>query len=158
MLNFDPQLWPHPTPGGHDFHKLEFTLPEDASTQVSAFLVLWFMRRRFLKIYPIYSYVKLRPPIVAPPYPRGSWFSQRWIYTTWSCFHTSLSFPGWLVSEKKIFKDLLNIFLCKTSIPHCSPTLPPGVMLFTTLNLHYLRMHPQKCQLSWLISFWEEDF
>ena len=38
MLNFDPPLWPHPTPGGHDFHNFEFTLPEDASTQVSAFL------------------------------------------------------------------------------------------------------------------------
>ena len=38
MLNFDPPLWPHPTPRGHDFHIFESTLPEDASTQVSAFL------------------------------------------------------------------------------------------------------------------------
>ena len=38
MLNFDPPLWPHPTPGGHDLNNLESTLPQDVSTQVSAFL------------------------------------------------------------------------------------------------------------------------
>ena len=90
------KLWPpivaHPTHGGHDFHNLESTLPKNAFTQVSALLADEFLRRTFLKIYSIYSYVKLRPHIVAPPYPRGSWFSQLWIYTTWGCFHTSFSF------------------------------------------------------------------
>ena len=38
MLIFDPQLWPHPTPGGHDFHNFESTLLKDASTKVSTFL------------------------------------------------------------------------------------------------------------------------
>ena len=59
MLNFDPPLWPHPTPGDHDFHNFESTLPRDASTQVSTFLADKFLRRRFLKIYSTYSYVKL---------------------------------------------------------------------------------------------------
>ena len=38
MLNFDPSLWPHPTSWDHDFHKFLSTLPDDAFTQVSAFL------------------------------------------------------------------------------------------------------------------------
>ena len=63
-------MWPHPTPRDHDFHNFESTLPEDASTQVSAFLADYFLRRRILKIYSIYSYVKLRPPIVPHPTPR----------------------------------------------------------------------------------------
>ena len=95
---------------------------------------------------------------MATTYIQGSWFSQLWIYTTWGCFHTSFSFPGCLVSEKKIFKEILYIFLCKTSTPQCGLTLPPGVMIFTTLNLHYLRMLPHKFQLSWLSGSWEEDF
>ena len=68
MLIFDPSpLWPHPTPGGNDFQNFESTLPEDAVTQVSAFLADYFLRRRFFKIYSIYSYIKIRPLIVAPP-------------------------------------------------------------------------------------------
>lgn len=41
LSNFDPSLWARPTPGGHDFPNFEFTLPEDVSIQVSAFLVKW---------------------------------------------------------------------------------------------------------------------
>jgi len=42
-------LWPHLTTRDNDLNKLESTLSEDASTQVSAFLAKWFLRRRFLK-------------------------------------------------------------------------------------------------------------
>ena len=114
--------------------------------------------KKIFKDDSVYSYVKHRPPIVAQTYPQGSWFSQIWIYTTWVCFQTSFSFPGTLVFEKKIFKVLLYIFLCKTSTLHCGPTLPLGIMIFTTLNLHYQRILSHKFQLSWLISFWEEFF
>lgn len=31
MKNFDPQMWPFPTPDGHDFNKIEYTLPENVS-------------------------------------------------------------------------------------------------------------------------------
>ena len=31
MLNYDPQLWPHPTLDGHDFYNCKSTLSEDAS-------------------------------------------------------------------------------------------------------------------------------
>ena len=37
MFNFDPSLWPHPTPVDPDFHNFESTLHEDASTEVLAF-------------------------------------------------------------------------------------------------------------------------
>lgn len=32
-----PTMWPHSTPRGHDFYSPEFTLHEDAATQVSAY-------------------------------------------------------------------------------------------------------------------------
>ena len=98
-------------PGNHDLNKFETSLPDDASKQlVPAFLPKWFLRR-FLKIYTIYSYVKLRPPIVAQPYPWGSWFSQLWIYTTWGCIHTSFSFPGQKYHDKTIFENFSKIFM-----------------------------------------------
>ena len=50
MSNFDPLLWPHRTPGGHDLNKLESPLYQEASIKISAFLAQWFLRRRFLKI------------------------------------------------------------------------------------------------------------
>ena len=76
MLNFDPSLWPHPTFGRHDFYNFNSLLPDDATTQVSAFLANWFRRRRFLKINSLCPYVKLRPPIVTKADPWGSQFSQ----------------------------------------------------------------------------------
>ena len=142
-----PQLWPHPTPGDHDLNKLESTLPEDAFILICTFLAWLFFKRKFWKMFSIYSFVKLDPPLVAPPLPREPWFEQTWIYTTWGCLNTSLSFSGRIVFEKKIFKELLCILLCKTLIRHCGPTLPPGTMIWTNLNLHYLRMLPHKYQL-----------
>lgn len=38
MYKFDPLFWPHPTHGDHYLMKLESTPPEDASSQVTAFL------------------------------------------------------------------------------------------------------------------------
>ena len=48
--------------------------------------------------------MKLWSPIVAPSYPRGSWFEQTWISTISGSFHINISFPGPVVLEKKIFK------------------------------------------------------
>ena len=92
-----------------------------------------FLKEDFWKIFYIYSYVKIKTIITAPPYPRGPWFEQIWIYTTWGCLHTSFSFPGCLVYEKKIFKDFFYIFLCKTWSPSCGPSLPLGTMIWTNL-------------------------
>ena len=67
-------------------------------------------------------------------------------------FKFELSWPNSFWEE-----DFLYIFLCKTWSPRCGPALPQGTMIWTNLNLHYLRMLPQKYQLLRLISFWEED-
>jgi hypothetical protein len=114
--------------------------------------------RRFLKIFPINSFVKFGSAILAPSLPWGSWFEQIWIYTTWGWFHMSVIFPGPVVLEKKIFKEFSYIFLCKTWVGHFGPTLAPGVMIWTNLNLHYLRMIPHECHLSWPSGSGEEDF
>ena len=55
MQNFDPLLGPHSIPGGHDLNKLELESPlyQEASIKLSAFLAQWFLRRRYLKIFPI---------------------------------------------------------------------------------------------------------
>ena len=53
-----PSIVAPPIPRDHDFHNFESTLPEDTSTQVSTFLADQFLRRRFLKIYSLYFYVK----------------------------------------------------------------------------------------------------
>ena len=42
------------------------------------------------------------------------------------------------------FLNLFYIFLCKNLTPHCALTLPPGIMICATLNLHYLRILPNK--------------
>ena len=42
-------MWPNLIPGDNDLYKHESTPFEVASTQVSAFLAKWFMRRRFMK-------------------------------------------------------------------------------------------------------------
>lgn len=46
------------------------------------------------------SLLKIRNPIVAPPYLRGSWFEKTWVYTTWESFHTRYSFSGQLVLRR----------------------------------------------------------
>lgn len=56
--------------------------------------------KRLFFIY--FSMRKFKPPTVASPYPRGSWFEQILKYTT--CLHTSFGFSGQMVYEKKNFK------------------------------------------------------
>ena len=43
---------------------------------------------------------------------------------------------GKLVLEKSFF---FNINICKYSCPYCGPSRPPGTMMLTILNLHYIR-------------------
>jgi hypothetical protein len=102
-------------------------------------------------------------PIVAQPDPRGPWFEQTWICTMSGSFHVNLNFPGSVVLEKKIFKDFSYINTCKNGFPNCGPVRPPGArppgaMIWTNLNLHYVRKLPYKFELSWLSDSWEEDF
>lgn len=110
-----PPLLPHPTPRDHDLNKLNFTLSEDASTNFQLFCPYGFFRRKTIKIFSMYCYVKL----YIPSYSRGSWFEQTLISTTsvWECFHTKLSFSGQMVFWEEDFKRLslytVHVFLCK---------------------------------------------
>ena len=78
-------------------------------------------------------------PFCGPTIPLGSWFVQTWISTTSGSFHINLSFPGPVVLERKIFKDFPYIIICKTLIPYCGPIVSLRVMIWTNLNLLYIR-------------------
>ena len=58
-------------------------------------------------------------------------------------------------SEEKIF---FNTNICKYGFPYCGPFRPPGVMVLTILNLHYIRKLSCKYDLFWLSGSGEEDF
>ena len=62
---------------------------------------------------------------------------------------------GLLVLEKKIF---FNVNICKYSFPYCGPSRPPGIMMLTILNLHYIRKLSCKYDVFWLSGSVEEDF
>ena len=57
-----------------------------------------------------------------------------------------------------IFKGFPYIFKCKTLIPYCGHIVTLGVMIWTNLNLHYIRKLSYKFQLFWPSGSWEEDF
>jgi hypothetical protein len=61
---------------------------------------------------------------------------------------------GLLVLEKKIF---FNINICKYGFPYCGPSGPLGTMMWTILNLHYIRKLSCKYDLFWLTGSGEED-
>jgi hypothetical protein len=51
-----------------------------------------------------------------------------------------------------------NINTCKYGFPYCGPTQPLDTMMWTILNLHYIRKFSCKYDLLWLIGFGEEGF
>lgn len=62
LFKIRPPLWFNPTQGDHDLNKLEITLHEDASTQVSPYLPNLFLRISCLKrFFSIYYYEKIQP-------------------------------------------------------------------------------------------------
>lgn len=92
-------------PGDYDMNKLTSKLPRNVSTQVTSCLDNCFWKEYFKRFFSLYSHVKIWPPIVFQPYPRGSWLVHTWIITTWECSHTIYSFSGQMILEKKILKD-----------------------------------------------------
>lgn len=51
------EMWRHPTPGENDLNKLQSTLPENVSTQVTVFP----LQRRFLNLFYIFLCKNLTP-------------------------------------------------------------------------------------------------
>lgn len=91
-VKLDLQLWPNPTPGSHGF---KFTLPEDDSQQVTAFLVNWFLRRRFLKFFKKFLIIHLEKSVV-------HYFSQLRIIFACGCFEPRLVEICAVVLEKML--------------------------------------------------------
>jgi hypothetical protein len=60
-----------------------------------------------------------------------------------------------LVLEETIF---FKTNTCKYGFPYCGPSWPPKTMVWTNLNLHYIRKLSCKYELFWLSGLWEEDF
>lgn len=108
----------------------------------------------------MYYCVKFRLHIVAPPNAWGSWFEEICVYPTRECFHISHSFIGqwlfffwWFVCLKWYY--FINSSIKKYPLlPH--PTL--GVMVWTNVNLHYLRMIHSSDSLSGHYFFGKENF
>lgn len=55
-----------PYPQDQDLNELEFSLPYDSSTQITAFLANWFLKR-FLKDFSLYFPSKTQTPIGSTP-------------------------------------------------------------------------------------------
>jgi hypothetical protein len=72
------------------------------------------------------------------------------IFCTYTC-KVSFIEIGLLVLEKKIF---FNVNTQKYGFPYCGPSQPPGIVVCTNLNLHYIC----KYELFWLSGSGEEDF
>ena len=111
------------------------------------------------KIFKDFSYIntcKHGFPYCGPSWPPGPWFEQIWICTMSASFHLNLKFSGLVVLEKKIFKHFSYINTCKNGFPYCGPARPPGAMIWTNLNLHYVRKLPCKFELSWFSGSWED--
>lgn len=74
-------LWLHPTPEDNDWNKYQSKLPEEASTQFTAFMADWFLRRIFFIDFSLFILPwrnSTYPPNYGPTLPclRGSWFVQ----------------------------------------------------------------------------------
>ena len=101
--------------------------------------------------YPIFAFLWLSPLWRGP----GPLFEKFRISFTHGWLMPSLIEIGLLVLEKNIF---FNINICKYGFPYCGPSQPPGTMMWTILNLHYIRQLSCKYDLFWLSGSREEDF
>lgn len=68
-LHLSPTVTPLYPLGLSFKQSFKHTLPDDAYQQATNFLANWLKRN---KIFSVYFYVKIRPPIMAPSYPQGS--------------------------------------------------------------------------------------
>lgn len=106
-------LWPHPSAENHDLNKLCRSLLS------IKFTLFW------LDFLNIFLYERPTPhPIVTWPYTRIPHIDYN--LPIWGCFHTIFNFSANFFLEKKSFKDVLLIFLCKPP--------PPLVLWINDLN------------------------
>lgn len=76
---------------------------------------------------------------------------------TWGRLHISMTNHGPAALDKNIFKVLLYIFQNCTLIPYCGPhPIHTAVMIWTHLNIYYLRVLAYQYNLSRQYCFWPD--
>ena len=128
--------WPHPSL--HYIRKL--------SCKYELFWLSGSWEKDFYNInIPILAHVKTVSPTVASPDPKWPCFLQTCEFVQMSEIKLSLYDP--VVFEKKI----LNIFPIQVHVKvfffYCDPIRPLGTIIWTNLNLHYIRNLSCKCEL-----------
>lgn len=98
--------------------KFKSSLYIKAFVLILAFLVHWFLKRRFLNIFPMYFYVKLWALPGAPGLSGVTIFFQCRIFTIYKSFCVDIGISGEVVLEKIFFKICTIYFytrytLCK---------------------------------------------
>jgi hypothetical protein len=114
-------------------NNLEFPLPKSDLYQVWLILACWFWRRRFLNdstpFLHFWDYLPFEEDLALYlnnlefPLPKDD------LYPVW------LKMACWFWRRRFFF----NINICKYGFPYCGPSRPPGTMMWTILNLHYIR-------------------
>lgn len=144
----------------HDFDKRESTQSVDTFTKVTAFFRRLVFEIIFLKNILHWFLCKYLnrphrplPPsplsILAQTYPCVSYIGK--LYLSWGCFKTCK-------------RNLLNCCLRyiqsyrKIAPLICGPTLPPGISVWTHLNIHYLIVLFNKVQFSGIWFLKKKDF
>lgn len=111
------------------------------------------MGRRFLKLFLLYAYVK-NEPLLRPHATPGDYDLNKLVsYLPDIASTQDTAFLARWNLIKSISKKFLYLFLYKNSTTNCAPTQPED----RNLNVHYLRMLPNKFQLFGLNSFCEEE-
>jgi hypothetical protein len=140
-------LWPHLTPGSHDFMKLAFELCQKAFTQMSAVLARWFLRGRIIKIF---SYINISKKKNSFHYcglirPTGVMIlTDLNLY----CQNAFMSISAFL--DQKFLRKFLN-----DPLPHfyffviISPLKRTWPFIWTNLNSLYLRIICKKFDWLW---------
>jgi hypothetical protein len=104
-----PPSWLEVGITGHNFGRGP---SKDHSTKVWLQLAQWFLRRRFLCVFPIGSYVKLSSAVGAILVEGSNSRTHFWKRTIQWLFHHNVVLIEQMVSDKKIFMGIFHRVLC----------------------------------------------
>lgn len=138
-------------PLGSLFERKKLTIPEDALAQVTTFLDKLILRRTFFNLSLCIPMFWCDSPKPHPTLWQHSTPKYHDLNKHESIPYEDASTQITELLAKWFFRRIfLYIFLSKT--PNCDPALP-GIMIWTNLNLHHMRMLPHKLFL-YLITYW----
>lgn len=152
------------TSGSIILHKLEYTLPKAASTQFTAFLLDYFFKKTFLRntltphcgpnliILPKDVFIFQQSLQLSFKINVGEEFSKYFkIIMSPLCHYVPIIYPGLMIwtNLNLTYKQVI-VYTCIHSyvkfrpliVAHSTP--PSGIMIWTILNLHNLRMLSHK--------------